>query len=200
MHRPEVNDGMHKNESAPPEAASLLIVPNGTMHRPESGDASSESGRCKDVVVVVIETTTPLPPFATGGGDGQAGASASSLVVPTWLQGDYLVSILKLVEQVPLDAQAILDEVDGMHRKGAIRSTPVGLAAKLVEAVNAGKFVPVSGLIVKANRLKMQSEQVLRQEMPQSKSEKQGWTKQGWDNAKTEISKISKLGITSRGG
>jgi len=191
MHRPEVDDGVLKNEATPPEAASLLIVPNGTMHCPESNDASSRSERCKDVVVVVKKTTTPLPPFVTDGSDGQAGASAPGLVVPAWLQGDHQASILKLVEQVPSLAQDILDEVDGMQRKGAIRSSPVGLAAKLVEAVHAGKFVSVAGLSVKAQRNKTPKSEPLPKQEGLSRG---NTTKQGWEKAKADI---EKLGIGS---
>jgi len=188
MHRPEVDDGLRKNDATPSEAAPLLIVQNRTMHSSLSNDASSETGRCKDVVVVVKETTTPLPPFSADGSDGQAGPV---LVVPTCLQGDRLASILKLVEQVPSHAQDILDEVDGMHRKGAIRSSPVGLAAKLVEAVHAGKFVPAAGLAIKTQRNKVsQSEPLLRQE-PIARG---STTKQGWAKAKADI---AKLGIGS---
>lgn len=62
---------------------------------------------------------------------------------PEILSGEHLASVRKLISTCPpQQRQAVLDEVAAVHRRGALRKSPIGLLHRLVERARAGTFVP----------------------------------------------------------
>jgi len=61
---------------------------------------------------------------------------------PEVLSGEHLASARMLISTCPSEhRQAVLDEVAAVHRRGAVRKSPIGLLHRLVERATAGTFV-----------------------------------------------------------
>jgi hypothetical protein len=61
---------------------------------------------------------------------------------PPVLHGKFLASARKLIDGCPPEQrQAVLDEIDAMHRQGQVRS-PLGLLKSLVDKARVGQFLP----------------------------------------------------------
>jgi hypothetical protein len=85
-------------------------------------------------------------PTTTGGGNAKADAVVVAPMMeiryPPVLHGKFLASARKLIDGCPPEQrQAVLDEIDAMHRQGQVRS-PLGLLKSLVDKARVGQFLP----------------------------------------------------------
>lgn len=89
------------------------------------------------------DSTNQQPrPRSAIGANAVAGPS-SEIHFPEVLSGKHLASARRLIHACsPELRQAVLHEVDAMHRQGLIRKSPVGLLHRLVDSAKAGTFTP----------------------------------------------------------
>jgi hypothetical protein len=85
-------------------------------------------------------------PTTTARGEAKANgvvvASMMEIRYPPLLHGKFLASARRLIDGCPPEQrQAVLDEVDAMHRHGQVRS-PLGLLKSLVDKAGVGQFLP----------------------------------------------------------
>jgi hypothetical protein len=93
-----------------------------------------------------------LRPTTTAAGDAKADAVEVAPMIeiryPPVMHGKFLASARKLIDGCPPEQrQAVLDEVDAMHRQGQVRS-PLGLLKSLIDKARVGQFLPNYSVLV----------------------------------------------------
>jgi hypothetical protein len=113
-------------------------------------------------------------PTTTAAGDEKSDAVVVAPVMeiryPPVLQGEFLASARKLIDECPPEQrQPVLDEIGAMHARGRVRS-PLGLLKSLVDKAGNGQFLPSRSMPVHPESLTKNSSSTFKHSLTGSNS------------------------------
>lgn len=123
-----------------------------------AADGQARNGQPGDITTSIQHDQLPLlpasssPPTETQG-DVVVTADSIKLHFPPALEGRLRQSAELAISRCPAGlCQAVLDEVDGICRRGRLQGNPIGLLSTLCQRAAAGTFTPSLGLDIASRR------------------------------------------------